>query len=280
MLHPGTFAELSNRAAGFPGNANFAALTAVILCSAGLHLGEDCGHGRTRSSIVLDMLILFSTFTVVTMTMSRSGLLNFCVMFSIFLFFRVFWSKGSVAQRTKELVAVTSLVLAAISVTMWLSTVSASDNQNNRLTRFLNQQQVDDGSAGTRLAAVHDSIRLIEEAPWLGHGTGFARTMNELPHNMYLQQWVNNGILGIGAYLVLLASTFHTFFSRGYRNGQALVLAAAVGGIFSHNILDLRPFLILLGIMLSHSYRVQQRQDTLALPVLHRSGTTHSFELQ
>lgn len=276
MLHPGTFAEISNRAAGFPGNANFAALTAVVLCSAGLHLGEYSGSSYPRRSLTLDMLILVSTFTVVTMTMSRSGLLNFSMVVSMFIFFRLFRSRSSLRQRVKEVTAATCVIAIASTIIVWLSAASASGNQDNRLIRFLNNQQVDDGSAGTRLAAVHDSIRLIEEAPILGHGTGFSRTMNELPHNMYLQQWVNNGLLGIVAYLCLLGSAFMTFFSRGYRNGQMLILSAAVGGIFSHNVLDLRPFLMLLGIMLSRSYLVQRQRDSRALPVLLQSGPIHS----
>jgi O-antigen ligase len=140
----------------------------------------------------------------------------------------------------------------------WYANDSGVHSEKTRLSRLLNNQQVDDGSAGTRLAALHDGLRLIEQAPLLGHGTGFSRTMQELPHNIYVQQWVNNGILGILAYLLFLGAAYSTFSRRGCRNGQVVILVAAVGGIFSHNVLDQRPFLILLGILLAYSYQEQQ----------------------
>jgi hypothetical protein len=101
--------------------------------------------------------------------------------------------------------------------------------------------------------AVREGLGLIEAAPLLGHGTGFARNMSELPHNIYIQQWVNNGLLGLLLYLGLIITAYLTFITRGSRNGVALIVIAAVGGIFSHNILDQRPFLILLGLLLGNS---------------------------
>ncbi len=261
IAHPGTFAEMNNRAAGFPGNANFAALTAVVLCSAGLDFGDNKSRHMLKRSLTLDALILLVTFAIVAMTMSRSGLVNLFAIVSMFAFFRFFRTKIPAWQRAKEIITGACIVGAAGAFIIWFSATSALTDQNSRLTRLFNNQQVDDGSAGTRLAAVHDSIRLIEEAPILGHGTGFARTMSELPHNMYLQQWVNNGLLGLGAYLLFLMSAFVTFALRGHRNGQALVVAAAVGSIFSHNILDLRPFLMLMGLHLSYSWIVRQQRD-------------------
>lgn len=261
MAHPGTFADMRNRAAGFPGNANFAALTAVVLSSAGLNFGDSRQGFTVKRSLILDALILLTTFTIVAMTMSRSGLVNLSVIVSMFAFFRIFGHQRTARQRVIELFVGACVIGLASAFILWLSATSAATNQNSRLTRLFNNQRVDDGSAGTRLAAVYDSIRLIEEAPLLGHGTGFARTMNELPHNMYLQQWVNNGLLGLGAYLFFLLSSFSTFLLRGHRNGQALVTVAAVGGIFSHNILDLRPFLILMGMHLSHSWLIRQQPD-------------------
>jgi len=255
-------------------------MTAVVLCSAGLNFGERPERSPSRYHLILDILVLIATFTVVTMTMSRSGLLNFSILVAAFLLFRLFRSYSSFRQRVKEFAAATCAVAVSGTVLMWISAVSVSGNQDNRLIRFLNNQQVDDGSAGTRLAAVHDSIRLIEEAPLLGHGTGFARTMNELPHNMYLQQWVNNGLLGIGAYICLLSSAFMTFVSRRYRNGQVLIISAAVGGVFSHNVIDLRPFLMLLGTMLSHSYLIQRLRDNHAQPVQLQSAPRHYAEPQ
>ena len=282
QLHPGTFAEITNRAAGFPGNANYAALVANVLCAAALNFGDRRGFQERCHSMLFDVLILLSTFSVVTMTMSRSGLLNFCALFALFIFFRFLRSKSSLSQRARDTFVLAATIVLAASFLGWYATSGTPDRGNNRLSRFMNSRQVDDGSAATRLAAVYDCVEHIERAPWLGYGTGFTRTMHELPHNIYLQQWVNNGILGIGSYLIFLATAFATFTLRKFRNGQAIILVATLGGIFSHNVIEQRPFLILLGILLSHSFLVThsipRQLNMIRLPRRRRSDSTHEPE--
>ena len=253
MLYPGTFAELGNRSAGFPGNANFAALVAVVLCASGLDFGDNHRSSPSSNSLLLNTLFLLCSFLVVTITMSRSGLINFFGVLLAYGYFRLIRSSAPVRRRLQEVLILAGLATLAALLVLWIGALGTSTESDSRLVRFLNNQQVDDGSAATRLAAVHDSIRLIEDSPWVGHGTGFARTMSELPHNLYLQQWVNNGIAGFFAYLFFLVVTFHSFSARSYRNGQVLTLVATIGSIFSHNVLDQRPFLILIGLFLADS---------------------------
>lgn len=274
-IHPGTFAPITNRAAGFPGNANFAALVAVMLCAAGLNLGSthrnnvgslESGastNGRGVRASLLNILLLVTTFAVVCMTMSRSGVLHFALLCGVYLFFRFARSTLSWRQLSVETTFFFAAVALAIGFTVAFTRFSATANTNSRLTRLLNNQQVDDGSAGTRLQAVHEGLHLIESAPFIGHGTGFSRTMSELPHNIYLQQWVNNGLLGLLSYLGFLICAFLTFVRRGCRNGVALVAVATIGGVFSHNILDQRPFLILLGLLLGLSQGGPQVRGTV-----------------
>jgi hypothetical protein len=102
QLHPGTFAAVNNRAAGFPGNANYAALVANILCASALNFGDKQGFQERSHGVLYDVLILLSTFSVVTMTMSRSGLVNFCGLFSLYLFFRLFRSNASPSIRNSS----------------------------------------------------------------------------------------------------------------------------------------------------------------------------------
>lgn len=261
LSYPGTFAEITKRAAGFPGNANFSALVAVIVCSAGLNFGRLSQNTRSRAGnlttkdtrLWVDLLLLALTFSIVVMTMSRSGLINFSVLLSTFVYFRFFRSSYTMRQRILGASAV--LIVAALMVAMLplFASLISTNESNNRLSRLLNNKQVDDGSAGTRIAAAIDAIRLIEDAPIVGHGTGYSRTMLELPHNLYLMQWVNNGALGVGAYLLFLGIAFMTFTARRCRNGQALILVTAVASLFSHNLLDQRPFLIIFGMLLTHS---------------------------
>jgi O-antigen ligase len=272
-VHPGTFAPINNRAAGFPGNANFAALVAVMLCAGGLRFGPpaDSSHSlhcvgkpsgtplasqRCRPRIgdlLVNPLLLLLTFSIICMTMSRSGIVSFSVLLATFIFYRLLRSGLSTTQRGMELLLLLVVTLIALMFLFAFTELSSETQGNSRLTRLLNNQRVDDGSAGTRFQAVREGLDLIEASPLLGHGTGFARTMSELPHNIYIQQWVNNGLAGLLLYLGFLLSAYLTFVHRGSRNGVALIIVATVGGIFSHNILDQRPFLILLGLLLGLS---------------------------
>lgn len=284
-IYPGTFAPITNRAAGFPGNANFAALVAVMLCAGGLRLDHPKNQrppaatsisprGLRDSAAFFNMLLIVLTFAIVCMTMSRSGLVNFSLLMTIFLLYRFACSTLSAKQRTMETLCLFIAALVALGFVVTFSQISTSTQSNSRLSRFLNNQRVDDGSAGTRLMAVKEAINLIEVAPILGHGTGFARTMSELPHNIYLQQWVNNGLPGLLSYAAFLVATLLTFARRGSRNGVALIAVASIGGIFSHNILDQRPFLILLGVLLGASQGDRRAQGIVWSHALLRIAAT------
>lgn len=253
MTHPGAFSELTNRAAGFPGNANFAALVTVMLCASALD------YTRMRA-IWLDLVILLEATIMVIGTMSRSGLIHLAVVWAVYSYYR--FLRGGVQMR--EIIRMTGAYacIAFLGVASFLPALMELDifQKNSRLSRILNNEQVDDGSAGTRLAAAQDAIRLVNESPLLGHGTGHSRTMQELPHNLYLQQWVNNGVFGVVAYLLFLVLSLSTFVERRFPAGQALMLVTITGSLFSHNVLDARPFLILYGVLLGASgIRVHRR---------------------
>jgi O-antigen ligase len=267
-IHPGTFASITNRAAGFPGNANFAALVAVMLCAAGLNLGEIHNYPRESakswgesSGSTLNFILIALTFCTLCLTMSRSGALNFTILFVIFVWYRFLQSR---LDKWRKLIELTFIILAGaiVFLTVLALTVESNGSQgSSRLTRLLNAKQVDDGSAATRIGAFWEGVALVERHPLLGYGTGFSRTMSELPHNIYLQQWVNNGVLGLAAYLFFLSASLITFIHRGSHNGVALLTVAISGGVFTHNILDQRPFLILLGVILGGSVLSQRPQD-------------------
>ena len=285
-LHPGTFAPATNRAAGFPGNANFAALVAVMLCAGGLDFGnpkrslerpsefDSKGCRQIVRGSLTNILLLVTTFAVVCMTMSRSGALNFALLYSVYIFYRFARSTISWRQRLFEVALLLAAIALAVGFTVAFTRFSATAHTTSRLTRLLNNERVDDGSAGTRLQAINEGLNLINSAPILGHGTGFARTMSELPHNIYLQQWVNNGLPGLVSYTLFLVSAFLTFVRRGSRNGVALIAVATLGGIFSHNILDQRPFLILLGLLLGLSQGDRQARGSVLWLARHRTAAT------
>jgi O-antigen ligase len=267
---PGTYSAINQRAAGFPGNANFAALVTVMLCAASLDFNR-------RSNGWRDLLIISLGSLMVLGTMSRSGLLNLTVLVGVYLYYRLLHDGLRLRETVRLGVGVTATVLLLGALVPLYTNSLVGLQGSTRLTRFLNNEQVDDGSAETRFFAVTDSIRRINESPIFGHGTGYSRTMPHLPHNLYLQQWVNNGVPGVISFLALLLFTYRTFRRRSYRNGQAFIIVTTVGAAFSHNILDQRPFLMLLGILLGSSALETRERSVAQLPRSARSLTVPSL---
>lgn len=281
---PGTFAPLGTRAAGFSGNANFSALVAVFICASALRytpapfgemrnkgiLASLVKHSDTASRRVLrsivNPLLFCLTSLIIILTMSRSGAIHLVSLYLFFCFHQMFFSKGRPLTTLVQLI-ITPVVVSMVALII-LSSYADSPllRENTRLNRLIHNRQVDDGSASSRYQAAIDSLSLIEQAPILGHGTGFSRTMKELPHNLYLQQWVNNGVFGFLLYVLFLLSGFITFTKRRYPGGQALCVVGLTGSIFSHNILDQRPFLILFGFALGLSLRYQPMPRIVLLP--------------
>jgi O-antigen ligase len=93
----------------------------------------------------------------------------------------------------------------------------------------------------------------IYEAPILGQGTGFSRTQTLGPHNQYLEQWANNGIFSLLAYVGMLAGAFWVFRRREFPKGMALILIVTAESVFTHNMFDRSIFLIVLALLLAVS---------------------------
>jgi O-antigen ligase len=255
VYNPGYFSAELSRAAGFAGNSNFASIVAVMLCSSILYYSID-------RAPFFDLTVIGVAGIGMIMTQSRSGILELLVLFVFYLYVNLI-QRGMSGKRVCIFALGTlGLSLVFMLVVPFLFSNSAMFQQyNTRLSHVMSSKQIDDGSSASRLAAVKDSIRLIEESTLIGHGTAHSRLMDELPHNLYLQQWVNNGLPGVASYILLLVCAWAVFRKRKFFAGQAFILVTAVGSCFSHNILDQRPFLMLLGILLTMSLYVSGRLE-------------------
>ena len=87
-------------------------------------------------------------------------------------------------------------------------------------------------------------------SPWLGHGSGFNVGKDISAHNMILAFWVDYGIGGALVYVVMLATAFWFFWRRRFWPGVFLVAIIAVWSASSHNVLDGRPAVMLLGLLI------------------------------
>ncbi len=243
---PGTYAALGERPSGFSGNANYSALISVMTAASSLDYSS-------RRKGLFNLSIFALAAYIVIGTMSRSGALELATLFGAFTYFRL--RDTSNLHRELQRIGISTCILVGIGVgtIFYLANSTPAGGEQSRLYRLTHSKQVDDGSTASRLFAVQECLRRINDSPILGHGTGYARTLPELPHNLYLQQWVNNGLPGFLGYITFLGLSLYLFSIRRFRPGQAFILVALIGSGFSHNVLDQRTFLVLYGILLTLS---------------------------
>lgn len=247
LYHPGFFSVIPGRAGGFPGNSNFAALVVNMLCASILTY-EPKRHGWQ------DFPVLTASGLGVFMTQSRSGMLCFFLLF-------VYYSICGLAQGKIDAKRVLILLIGPLFVISMLfaggsyvleksTTLSA---RQSRFSRYFAAGSIDDDSSESRLGAAYDALNHIKDAPVTGLGTGYARTLKVLPHNIYLNQWLNNGLPGLLAYIAVLFMAFVKFREEKMHRGKAFIIVVFVGGFFTHNVLEERTFLMLFGALLSIS---------------------------
>lgn len=242
---PGFFSKSSTRASGFAVNANDSAL-AILLLSASL-----ATYGARR---VFDGLLLVMTGVTVFFTLSRAGLLLYLTFVLCYLV-AVLRPDRQLARRTLPTLLVLGVTapLAWVSVRYLIATQEffSSTYFARRMTMFSSTSElVPQGESRVVLAEYY--WKLVLEAPLLGHGAAHNRLhVIGSPHNMYLLQWVNFGLLGIVLYLAMLVLSARHFLRHGFIPGVVAVILAALGGIFTHNFLEAFVFPVILGLLLS-----------------------------
>ncbi len=231
--------------AGLAQNPNSGAIVTILILAVVL-------DWRKRETSAVDLMILAVALSAVFVTGSRSGLLTAAAV-GMFYLYRVRWSL--IRFRT---LAGLSLVVILAGLGLWVSRfdllnsfqafVASSRKLNELFDPTSGIRTLSDKSSLNRIAAIDMSLPWIAKSPFIGMGTGFSYEMAVGPHNMYLARWVDNGILGLAAYLWFLAAAI--WVNRKHKNLEGVVIASimVMYGLFSHNILEERTFLLLLAI--------------------------------
>ncbi len=245
LHNPGFFSIIGGRAGGFPGNSNFGALVVNMLCASVLAY-EPKRYGWQ------DFPVLTASGLGVFMTQSRSGMLCFV---ALFLYYAICGlSRGKIDVKRVFVLLLGPLFVISMLFSggsYVLETSTALSARESRFVRYFSAGTIEDDSSSARLGAVFDALKHIQKAPVMGRGTGFSRRLEVLPHNIYLNQWLNNGLFGLLAYVALLLTAFIKFREERLHQGKAFILVVFLGGFFTHNILEERTFLMLLGGLLS-----------------------------
>ncbi|ATM97989.1 O-antigen ligase family protein [Yersinia frederiksenii] len=235
----------------------FMALAAVIWLSLAFR-----NHGLKRWGYAL--LVCLAIYNIVFMVQGRTGYVALAATFGV-------WGLLSLSTRQRLGMVVCALVVGAIVV---MVPNRAVDRLHKGVTEIQTCLAVSEGNAdvscdssmGLRTAFALESIKLIENAPILGHGAGgFWYKNNEAdfysinPHNEYLMQTVQSGIVGLALFL----GWMWCFFLSAWRLPTPIrnVLVALLGGylachLFNSFLLDSSEghlFIILTAIVASYS---------------------------
>jgi len=134
------------------------------------------------------MVLLAVAFLVYSVVVARSGLQLY-------------------AKRLSILLLAIAIVVPVYSMAHLGTTVYSADNQRAQMLAALLRGDTATVTADPRVKLISGYIDLISDRPFLGYGTGFVTSrawQDDGPHNMYLALWVENGVVGLSAYVMLL----------------------------------------------------------------------------
>ncbi len=246
-LYPGTFSLVPDRAAGFAENPNTAAFILVLLCVSIVDLD------RFR---VADCAAWVLAAVGVFLTLSRGGFILCLCAFAYYAYRMLRTNAAHPAHLIKRAAALAAMFAAVVATSLLL--VQRADMFALSFQPRLGMIHGDSDLVPEdedRIGALKTAFDLVKQSPVVGYGTGYSYSLIDVtPHNMYLQQWINNGLPGLVAYLFLLVASARTFWKRRYMRGVLFISLVAINGMFSHNILEERAFLGLLGVLLTSSF--------------------------
>lgn len=240
--------QVADRASGFPGNPNASALITAMLVAMCV---------RYDRVYFMDLLILFAGGIAIFLTLSRGGLFTYAIFFVIYLYFT---GQGN---RLKQLMVLPAVIFVTVPIVVFSVShlVSSSEmfqgeNAQRRLQTFSFGSESEGvyDTDNIRLGLIPQYLALIDEAPIFGHGSGFSRSLPFRPHNMYLEFWVNNGIISLLCYIWLLLGLMILSLQRQYPAGFAVALITIIGGFFAHDIAQYPAFLFSAGFAMSLSW--------------------------
>jgi O-antigen ligase len=206
----------------------------------------------------------------VLLTFSRASLVQWAV-----AVFGMAWA-GWFALPRKLSLAVVGAIVIGIGVAMLVGRATAlldavglgtklTAETSARITGSLFEQE--DLSTQGRMALVMNSLELVREAPFMGHGLGatYEWRAGGGTHNMYLMMAVEMGAAGV----ILFGALLWTLWATGTATGRITAVTFGVSSMFSHNLLEYPATMLLLAIAASVSGR--ESRDPVRSPPGRRS---------
>jgi len=239
--HPGTFSFLETRAAGFGVNPNIGAALSVLLLIGVLD------WKRPRLSLWTCGWSLLALIGV-TLTLSRSGVLVLGLVGMLYV-------RQCVQQNgARTVVVLCGLAFAVggyslIAVDAAKNVLPMLNSNHTRTASFLTgNMDAMDVLEDSRVSLVYEFVAMIEERPLLGWGTGLNYAVELGTHNMFLARWVENGLPGLVAYLLLIAMLYR--IGRKHHSAECIAVAVflVAESFFSHNLLEDKALLLMMSL--------------------------------
>jgi O-antigen ligase len=196
------------------------------------------GSGRRRLLASVAGLLVANLLFV---TPGRSGYAVFAVLTVALLLHLLARAQVSAARRG---------VLAIAGVLVIVAVIGSSPLVRQRLVQGWEEfQSPGDTSMGLRAVYWHNTVDVIAERPWLGHGTGTFEAAYERitsgrpgvyghpihdPHNQFMKIIAEQGLVGLLVFLGFLAAALRQRCSAPYRlMGLGVLAAWCVSSLFS-----------------------------------------------
>ena len=239
--YPGTFSILNTRAAGFGVNPNIGAAMAALL------LVGVLDWKRPNLSVMTCGWCLVA-FIGVFLTLSRSGILVLGIVGMLYVRLCVRRNGAGTVVVLGGLVFCIGgyALIAADAAKRVLPMLEGSHSRTNSF--FSGEFDSIDVLEDSRVFLAYDYLKMIEERPILGWGTGLNYSTELGSHNMFLARWVENGLPGLGAYLLLIFMLYR--IGRKFQSWECVAVAVflTAESFFSHNLLEDKSLLLVMSI--------------------------------
>ena len=249
VLEPGTFSLDGYRAAGIAENSNLAGFSVVLITAAMV------AYDRPR---LVDMGLLAICAATIGTTFSRSVLLLLGLLLGIWCGAMLLWAcRSSTGARVGFTSAAGTVAAAAVLLAVGIANGDVLRwVENKRVTTLLATDGPESLLASSdRARCARYSLDALPGHWWLGRGTGYTRSLEMGPHNMVLEQWVSNGVPGVLGLAALLGAGAAAAWRRRSAAAAAVVALLAAECVFSHNLLDERAPLLVLGLVMGVTRR-------------------------
>ncbi|WP_369790625.1 O-antigen ligase family protein [Rouxiella sp. WC2420] len=221
------------------------------------------------------LLVLLACCNVLLMVQGRTGYVALFVSFAIWLYL-TFPTRQRIAILGCAVVVITLLTIIPNRAVQRLHQ-GMQEIQGCLLALPTDEKQACDNSMGQRTAFARESLRLIKQSPLLGNGSGsfYYSNLNtgysiNNPHNQYLLETVQNGLLGLSIFLGWMLCCLHAAWRQQWKIRNlfiALIGSYLACNLFNSFLLDISEgyfFILMVAILAASSATIEGEEQSVA----------------